>query len=558
MPRAKNRRVVFQPATYRGLQRGVNQIVGAIRPTLGPRPRVVAIDRILDERMPELLDDGGVIAKRIIQLPDRDEDIGAMLVRDVLWRLHDQVGDGTATAAVLFQSIYNEGVHYLASGGNAMRLQSYLEKGMRAILDHLTGMTVHVTGKEKLAQIAETICYDPPLAKMLGEIFDIVGEYGRVEIRPGRSRGLEREYVEGMYWERGLFSREMITDHSQVRTEFENAAVLISDLETEDPRQLFPALELAIRAEIPALMIVASKLSEGAIAFLLANKNPEKFQAIAVKTPGWGKDEQAWALEDLAVLTGGRPFIKVAGHTFSRIKRQDFGHARRVWADRHNFGVIGGKGDPRALRQHIATLRASFEQTEDTVLREKLLKRIGKLLGGSATLWIGGGTELEITTREELAKRAAAAMRGAMMEGVLPGGGVALLACHPVLQQMLDQSTDTDERAAYRILIKAMEEPIRTIISNAGYDAYEVMAQIKLAGPFDGAQDRPGYGFDVTSGQIVDMMQAGVWDAAIVQKSAVYAAISSAAQALTIDVLIHRQEQPEQATIRAPSKRKRL
>ena len=558
MPRARTRRVVFQPATYRGLQRGIDQMVGAIRPTLGPRPRIVAIDRILDERMPELLDDGGVIAKRIIQLPDRDEDIGAMLVRDVLWRLHDQVGDGTATAAVLFQSIYNEGVHYLASGGNAMRLHSYLEKGMRAILDQLTGMTVHVTGEEKLAQIAETICYDPPLAKMLGEIFDIVGEYGRVEIPSGRSRGLEREYVEGMYWECGLFSREMITDHSQVRTEFENAAVLISDLEIEDPRQLFPALELAIKAEIPALMIVASKLSEGAIAFLLANKNPEKFQAIAVKTPGWGKEEQAWALEDLAVLTSGRPFVRVAGHTFSQIKRQDFGYARRVWADHRNFGIVGGKGNPRALRQHIATLRASFEQTEDTVLREKLLKRIGKLLGGSATLWVGGATELEITTRQELAERTAAAMRGAMMEGVLPGGGVALLACCPVLQQMLDQSTETDERAAYRILIKTMEEPTRTIVANAGYDAYEVMAQIKLAGPFDGAQDRPGYGFDVTSGQIVDMMQAGIWDAAIVQKSAVYAAISSAAQALTIDVLVHRQEQPEQATIRAPSKRKRL
>lgn len=558
MPRAKTRRVVFQPATYQGIQRGINQMVEAIRPTLGPRPRIVAIDRILDERMPELLDDGGVIAKRIIQLPDRDEDIGAMLVRDALWRLHDQVGDGTATAAVLFQSIYNEGVRYLASGGNAMRLRSHLEKGMRAILDQLTGMTVHVTGKEKLAQIAETICYDPPLAKMLGEIFDIVGEYGRVEIRSGRSRGLEREYVEGMYWECGLFSREMITDHSQVRTEFENAAVLISDLEIEDPRQLFPALELTIKADIPALMIVASKLSEGAIAFLLANKNPEKFQAIAVKTPGWGKEEQARALDDLAVLTGGRPFVRVAGHTFSQIKRQDFGCARRVWADLRNFGIVGGKGNPRVLRQHIATLRALFEQTEDMVLREKLLKRIGKLLGGSATLWIGGATELEITTRKELAERTAAAMRGAMMEGVLPGGGVALLACHPVLQQMLDQSADTDERAAYRILIKAMEEPIRTIVSNAGYDAYEVMAQIKLAGPFDGAQDRPGYGFDVTSGHIVDMMQAGIWDAAIVQKSAVYAAISSAAQALTIDVLVHRQEQPEHATIKGPSKRKRL
>ena len=550
MPRSKNRRVVFQPATYQGIQRGINQMVEAIRPTLGPRPRIVAIDRILDDRMPELLDDGGTIAKRIIQLPDRDEDMGAMLVRDFLCRLQDQVGDGTATAAVLFQSVYNESVRYLASGGNAMRLRSYLEKGMRAILDHLTSMTVHLAGKEKLAQIAQAICHDPPLARLLGEIFDIIGEHGRVEIRPGRGRELEREYVEGMYWERGLVSREMITDHSQFRTEMENAAILISDLEIEEPRQLMPVIALAIEANIRSLLIVASKLSEGVIALLLANNDPEKLQAIAVKTPGWGKDEQAWALEDLAVLTGGRPFINVAGDTLSQVRVEDFGHARRVWADRRNFGIVGGRGNPRALRQHLATLRASFERTDGPVLRENLRARIGKLMGGSATLWVGGATELEITARQELAKRTAAAMRGAMMEGVLPGGGVSLLVCRRVLQRMLDQSTDLDERAAYRILIRAVAEPIRTIIANAGYDASEIMAEIKLA--------RSGYGFDVTSGQVVDMMEAGIWDAAIVQKSAVYGAITTAALALTIDVLVHRQEQPKHVTIRPPSARKRL
>ncbi len=550
MPGSKTRRVVFQPTAYRGMQRGINQIVEAIRPTLGPRPRVVAIDRTFDDKMPELLDNGGVIARRIIQLPGRGEDVGAMFIRDVLWRLREQAGDGTATAAVLFQSVYNEGVRYLAAGGNAMRLHSYLEKGMQVILDHLTDMTVHVAGKEKLAQIAESICYDPPLARMLGEIFDIIGECGRLEIRPGRSRGLEREYVEGMYWERGLVSREMITDRNRLRTELENAAILISDLEIEDPRQLLPAIALCIEANIRSLLIVAGKLSDGVIAFLLANKNPEKFQAIAVKTPGWGADEQAAALADLAVLTGGNPFVRMAGHTLSQIKLEDFGHARRVWADYLNFGIIGGQGNPRALREHIATLRASFDGTEEPVLREKLLKRIGKLLGGSATLWVGGATELEITERQELAKRTAAVMRGAIMEGVLPGGGVSLLACRPALQQKLDQSTDPDARAAYRILIKAVEAPIRTILTNAGYDASEIMAQINLAGP--------GYGFDVTSGQVVDMMQTGICDAATVQKSAVYAAVASAGLALTIDVLVHRTQQPEHATIRAPSKRKRL
>ncbi len=550
MPRSNTGRVVFQPTTYRSLQRGINKIAGAIRPTLGPQPRIVAIDRILDERMPELLDDGGTIAKRIIQLPGRYEDVGAMFLRDVLWRLHDQVGDGTATAAVLFQLIYNEGVRYLASGGNARRLQTHLEKGTGAILDQLTGMTVHLSGKEELAQIAETVCYDPSMAKLMGEIFDIIGEYGRLEIRPGRGRELEREYVEGMYWERGLVSREMIVDHQRLRTEFEDAAILISDLKIKEAGQLFPALELALRANIRSLLIVADEFADGAIAFLLANKKPEKFQVVAVKTPGWGREEQAAALTDLAVLTGGRPFIEVAGDTFNEIKLEDFGRVRRVWADTRNFGIVGGKGNPRALRQHITTLRTAFAQTDGLVLREKFLKRIGKLLGGSATLWVGGATELEITEREELAKRTAAAMRAAIMEGVVPGGGVSLLACRPVLQQMLDQSSEPDAQAAYRILIKAMAEPIRTILTNAGYDASDVMAEIRLAGS--------GYGFDVNSGQVVDMMQAGIWDAAIVLKSAVYAAIASAGLALTLDVLVHRTEQPEHASIRPLGRRKRL
>lgn len=549
LPKPKPQRVVFQPAAYRGMQRGINQIVNAIRPTLGPRPRIVAIDRILDNRMPELLDNGGGIARRIIQLANRDEDVGAMFIREVLWQLHDQVGDGTATAAVLFQSVYNEGICYLASGGNAARLHAYLEKGMQAIINHLTSMTTPVEGKEKLAQVAESICYDPPLAKMLGEIFDIIGEYGRLEIRPGRTRELEREYVEGMYWGRGLVSREMITDHQRVRTEFEDAAILISDLEIEEPQQLFPALELAIRSDIRALLIVAGKMPDKVIGFLLANKKPEKFQAVAVTPPSYG-EEQAWALEDLAILTGGRSFIKSAGDTFRQIKLEDFGHARRAWADQHNFGIVGGKGSSRVLRQHIGTLRSAMEETEDTVLHEKLLKRIGKLLGGSATLWVGGATELEVEERVELAKRTAAAMRGAIKEGVLPGGGVALLACRPVLQQLLGEASDPDARAACRILSKAMEAPTRTIVSNAGYDASEAMAEIKLAGP--------GHGFDVTSGQIVDLAEAGIYDATTVLKQAVFSAIASAGLALTIDVLIHRQQQPEHTSIRPPSKRKRL
>jgi chaperonin GroEL len=550
MPTAKTQRVAFQPVTHQSIQQGVNKIVNAIRPTLGPRPRVVAIDRILDDKMPELLDNGGVIAKRIIQLPGRYEDVGGMFIRDVLWTLHNQVGDGTATAAVLFQRIYNEGVRYLSYGGNAMQLRIALEKGMGFILKQLTEMTIPLQGQEKLTQTAESICYDPKLAKMFGEIFDIIGQYGRLEIRPGRSRDLEREYVEGMYWERGLMSREMVTNINRMRTEFEDTAILISDLDIEDPQQLLPVLEVALRAEIKSLIIVANKLSDATIGFLLANKKKEKFQVIAVNTPEYGKTEQAGALEDLAMLTGGRIFLKATGDTFAQIKAEDFGRARRGWADTKNFGIIGGKGNPRALRGHIAQLRSTYNNSDDLVLREKLLKRIGKLLGGSATLWVGGATEMNIEARVEVAKRTAAAMRGAMSEGVVPGGGVALLECRPVLQQLLDQATNTEEQAAYRILIDALAEPLRTIVTNAGYDDRDVLAELKIAGP--------GHGFDVRNGEITSIEEFGIYDTAVMQKTAVYAAVASAALALTIDVLVHRTDQTTHATPASAVKRKRI
>jgi chaperonin GroEL len=521
------------------MQRGINQMVEAIRPTLGPLPRTVAIERMTRGKMPELLDDGGVIVRRIIELSDRGADMGAMFVRQVLWRVHEQVGDGTATTAVLFQSLYNQGVRYIVSGGNAMQLRHYLGQGLRVILDQLTGMAVPVEGKGRLAEVAESICYDPPLAGMLGEIFDIIGEYGQLDVRSGRSRELEREYVEGMYWDGGVLSREMILDHTKLRTELQNAAILISNLALEDARQVAPVLEMVSQAGIQSLLVVASKVSDSVTAVLLsANRELENFQVIAAKAPGAALTDQAAAMEDLAVLTGGRPLVRAAGDTLGSLKLEDLGRVRRAWADRNYFGIVGGRGDPRALRAHIANLRGAFQRTTETDARRKLQQRIGKLMGGSATLWVGGATELEIEARKDLAKRTADAVRGAVREGVVPGGGVSLLACRPALQQKLDRSTRPDERAAYRILIKAMEAPIRAILTNAGYDASEVMAEIRLA-------DR-GHGFDVRSGQIADMAQEGVWDAGAVLKAAVHGAVASAALALTTDVLVHHKERKQE------------
>ncbi|MDI9547217.1 MAG: TCP-1/cpn60 chaperonin family protein [Chloroflexota bacterium] len=546
-----SRRLVFQPGSYASLQSGANQIVNAIRPTLGPLPRVVAIDRILDTRIPELLDNGGTIAKRIIQLRDMHADVGAMYVRDCLWQLQDQEGDGTATAAVIFQSVFNQGVRHVAGGYNARRLQTYLEEGARLVLAELTRMTAAVNGKERLAQAAYTVCQDAELSDLLGEIFDIVGEYGRLEIREDSGRGLEREYVEGMYWEKGLLSRELIADWTRVRSELEDAAVFISDLSLREPEDLLPILVCALKNERRRLLIIANEISDSAMSLLLANnRKPEEFQVLAVHTPGHGAEEQAWFLTDAAILCGGRPYIREAGDHPRGLRPEHFGRARRVWASRENFGIIGGRGDPRMLRRHIAELQQTFEDSLDVVYRSKLEKRIGKLLGGSATLRIGGVSEHEIEERKERAERTALAVRGALREGALPGGGAALLACRPALHERLRQAADDEEAAAYRILIDTVAEPMRALAANAGYNPALAVGEAEAGGT--------GFGFDVLRGEAVHMTEAGILDPASVQKAAAVTGITSAALALTIDVLVHRPDQPARASVRPPSKRKRL
>lgn len=539
VPATHAQRVVFQPAARQAMQRGIDRIVDALRPTLGPRPRTVAVASQVDRKPPEILDDGGLIARRIIQLADPDEDMGAMYLRHLLWRLHEKVGDGTATAAVLFKAIYDEGVRYIVSGGEAMLLRQYLEQGLRVVLDQLHGMVVRVEGKEALEGVAETICCDPPLARLLGEIFDIIGEFGQLEIRQGRGRELEREYVEGMYWKSGLHSRQMITDPARFRAELEDAAILISDLEIKEARELLPVLERTSGAGIRSLLIVATVVSENALGLLRMNSEAARLRCIAAKVPGIKSDEQIDALQELALLTGGRPVLKGAGDTLAGVTVEHFGRARRVWADATHLGISGGGGDPRQLRSHIGGLREAFARTEDPVARKRIQERLGKLMGGSAILTIGGISDRSIASRMGLARRTAEALRGSVREGVLPGGGVTLLACQPDLLRRMSASIETDERAAYRILAKAMEAPIRTILANAGLNVGKLMAEIVHAGPC--------YGWDARIGRVVDMKEAGVLDSAEVQLAAVRGAVSSAALALTVDVLVHRRK-PVQAT----------
>jgi chaperonin GroEL len=524
--------LVFQPHVHMGMQRGVDKIVGVIRPTLGPTPRVVAIDRILDSRIPEILDNGAVIAKRIIELPDRDEDAGAMLIRDVVEHVGAQAGDGTATAAVIFQHIFSEGVRHLAGGGDVNVLRTHLQSGAACVEDQLITRAEPVSGESDLSRLAESLCHDPDMASLIGDVFNTVGEYGRIEIRAGRRRDMRREFVEGMYWNRGAVSRSMLTDLGRSRTDFINGSVLLSDIDVQDPRQLLPVVVRALENGVRTLLIVVGDISDGALAFLAANNDPDRFMSAVVKVPGWGKHENAAALEDLAILTGGTPFIDAAGDTFDTLTVEDLGRARRVWIGERTFGIVGGRGDSRKLQRHINALKDLAAASDDHVRRDHLVDRVGSLLGGSATLWMGGSTEIQIEERVETAKRTVSAMRGAALYGVVPGGGTALLDCRAALDTLMHEVSHPDAKAAYRILGEAIAQPFRTIVENAGYDVSETFARVH--------QGDEGSGFDVRTGDITNMASAGIVDAVAVQRAAIHGAVTSAALALSVDILVRR------------------
>ncbi|HMN59455.1 MAG TPA: TCP-1/cpn60 chaperonin family protein, partial [Anaerolinea sp.] len=414
-------------------------------------------------------------------------------------------------------------------------MRTFLDRCVPLIHAKLDGMTTRLQGKENLSRLAETIAHDEPMARLMGEIFDIIGEFGRLEIRQGRTRELEREYVEGIYWDGGWFSRNMMNEPQTQRAELEEVHLFISDLEINEPADLIPLLNLALENKIKKLLIVATVFTDRAMSIL--NVNKDKLSVVGVKSPEMTATRRQAALEDLAILTGGEAFFAGAGASLARVKLEQLGRSRRAWASREFFGVVGGRGNPRRLREHIAELRRTFHNTDDKEAREALLARLGRLMGGSATLWVGDISPTAIEARKEQAIRVAEAMRGAMREGVVPGGGTALLACRKVIRPLLEQATDPDEIAVYRILINALEAPARAIWQNAGFNDVEIMVDLRGAGP--------NWGFDVVRREAADMAAAGIWDAASVVKAAVHSAIAGAGLALTTDVVIHRKRAPE-------------
>jgi chaperonin GroEL len=528
--------VTPQPYTYQGLLRGVDKLVDAIRPTLGPNPHMVALATSMGGQPVEIFDDGGTIARRIIQFPDRDEDMGAMFLRHLLWKMREDCGDGTATTAVLFAEILHKGILHIVNGGHAMPLRGYLEKGARLVYDEIGKQARPVMGTDMIGKIAESLCFDLDMAQKLAEIFDTVTEFGHIELRSGRGRSLDIEYVEGAFWEGNILSKTMINVPAENKALFEDTAVLVTDLAIDDPTQLVHVITEAKKAGISRLVLVCTVLSEACIGFLAADSTRKILPVIAVKTPSYQLEEQIAAVEDISVLCGAIPLTRHAGETLELVTAQHFGNARSVWSKDQFFGIVGGQGDPHQIRRHFWKLKNLYANLAVGESKSLVRNRIGKILGGTAILWVGGATDAEINFRKGVAERVVESIRGSIIKGIVPGGGMAYQACKPALKNAMLQASDPDEIAAYRILLGAMDAPFRTIVSNAGLNPDAVLTELQFSGP--------DAGYDVRAMKVVPRKQLEILDTTEVIQNAAFRSISGAALLLTVDVLV-RHKNPE-------------
>ncbi len=529
-------RVLSQHDSREALKAGIDTLAGAVIPTLGPLTGPVALDDATRAGSPELLDDGGTIARRILQLEDRDADVGAMLLRETLWRQRQQYGDGAATAAALYQTVYAEGHRFINAGGNAMLLRPALEAGLKSIIVELRAQVHQIGTPAEMERLALSVCGEPAIAVALADIFDVLGPHGAVEVQDG-GRELGHEFFLGSYWESQVPSNIVFDGLIGERVELKNAAWLISDFELDDLSALVKLVTYVVHAGYDSLVILAKSFSEQIIAAQGANSRMKDFRLIYLEPTGL-VDEQEAALADLALISGGRVLRTVAGQSLEAVTGDMLGETELAWVDRNRFGIIaGGAGGEREIEHEIAELEGHFAKSDDERRRQVLRTRIGRLRGGSAVVYTFGSSESEMRYHRELITRAIAALRSALLEGILPGGGTALLRCVNKLRQRCQESADLHEKVAWQILIKAAQAPGRMLLSNAGHEAPGIVIdQIQ-----NGAN---GAGYDLRAGRIVDMHEEGVVDSAAALLAAIRNGIGGAALALTVERIVHRVNPP--------------
>jgi chaperonin GroEL len=526
----------YDTAARQALEAGVDSVANAVKVTLGPKGRYVVLDKKFGA--PTITNDGVTIAREI-EVEDVFENQGAQLVREVATATNDVAGDGTTTATLLAQSMVRHGMKNVAAGANPMALKRGVERSVEQVVDHLRNkQSKDISGKDQIARVAAISAGDEDIGNVIADAIDKVGKDGVVNVEEGQTFGMELEFTEGMQFDKGYISPYMVTDQDRMEAVLDDPYILIANQKVGAVRDLLPVLEQVMQSGKP-LLIISEDVEGEALATLVVNKLRGTFLSVAVKAPGFG-DRRKRMLEDIGILTGGEVITEEMGLKLENTQVSQLGRARKVVVAKDTTTVIDGAGDPEQIKGRIKQIKSEIETTDSDFDREKLQERLAKLAGGVAVVKVGAATETEMKERKHRVEDALQATRAALEEGIVPGGGVALINAIEAID--LDTFTDPDERTGAQIVLRTLEEPLRQIAENGGLEGSIVVAKVR--------EMKPGQGLNASTGEYVDLVKAGVIDPTMVTRSALQNAASIAKNILTTECVIA--EMPEKEPMGMP------
>ncbi|MEZ5100555.1 MAG: chaperonin GroEL [Thermoleophilia bacterium] len=519
-----HKQLLFDEDARRALERGVNIVANAVKVTLGPKGRYVVLDKKFGA--PTITNDGVTIAREI-EVENVFENQGAQLVREVATATNDVAGDGTTTATVLAQAITREGLKNVAAGANPMALKRGIEKAVAWVVDDLKAQSKEISGKEDIARVATISAREREIGDVIADAIEKVGKDGVVNVEEGQTFGLELEFTEGMQFDKGYLSPYMITDSERMEAVLDDPFILIANQKIGAVKDILPVLEQVIQAGRP-LLIVAEDVEGESLATIVVNKLRGTFLAVAVKAPGFG-DRRKRMLEDIAILTGGEVITEEMGLKLENTKLSQLGRARKVVVDKDSTTIIDGAGDGDAIKGRIKQIKGEIETTDSDFDREKLQERLAKLAGGVAVVKVGAATETEMKEKKHRVEDALQATRAALEEGIVPGGGVALLNAVDSIKGNADTLAG-DEKTGAGIILRAMEEPLRQLAANAGLEGSVVVDKVRNAAK--------GQGLNVDTGELEDLVKVGIIDPTMVTRSALQNAASIAKNIVTTEAIV--------------------
>jgi len=517
-----SKQIKFGDDARQRLLKGVEKLAAAVKITLGPKGRNVVLDKKYGS--PMITNDGVTIAKEI-DLPDVFENMGAQMVKEVATKTNDVAGDGTTTATLLAESIIREGLRNLTAGANPMKLKHGIEKAVKKIKEILSEMAIQIgDSKEKIAQVATISAQDEMVGKLIAEVMDMVGNDGVIQVEESQTMGLDKEVVEGMQFDNGYISPYFITDPSRMEAVYDDPKILITDKKISSVQDLLPILEKVAHAGRKELVIIAEDVDGEALATLVLNKLRGVFNVLAVKAPGFG-DRRKEMLKDIAVLTGGTVITEEIGLKLDNAELNHLGEARRIVSDKDKTTIIEGKGDKKEIKARVEELKVMLSKTTSDFDKEKIQERLAKLGGGVGVIKVGAATEIELKEKKHRIEDALNATRAAVEEGIVPGGGVALLLAAKGLESM--KGEDADETTGINIVRSVLSSPLRQIAENAGKEGSVVIDKVMAL--------KEGEGYDAAKDKYVDMVKAGIIDPKMVVRSALENAASVASVFLTME-----------------------